>query len=141
VIPACLSRYHIHRFHFSEVSYHPYSSMVSTRVWLSQSIRRISLWGLWFTAGRNGATVNGGSGPTTLYHHNGSRYSLGLGRGGASDSKMNGLHGPKHKRGYMDRKLACNASVLGLRASCPAHNVSQVCSSDVVDLLSSFQSV
>lgn len=55
-------------------------------------------------AGRNGPTANGSSGSTALYHHNGSRYGLGLGRGGASDGKMNGLHGPKHKRGDMDRK-------------------------------------
>lgn len=56
------------------------------------------------TAGRNGSVVNGGSGSTALYHHNGSRYGLGFGRGGAPDGKMNGLHGPKHKRGDMDRK-------------------------------------
>lgn len=55
-------------------------------------------------AGRNGPVVNGASGSTALYHHNGSRYGLGLGRGGAPDGKMNGLHGPKHKRGDMDRK-------------------------------------
>jgi hypothetical protein len=54
------------------------------------------------TTGRNGSTLNGGSGSTALYHHNGSRY--GLGRGGVPDGKMNGLHGPKHKRGDMDRK-------------------------------------
>ena len=49
--------------------------------------------------------VNGSSGSTALYHHNGTRYGLGLGRGGAPDGKMNGLHGPKHKRGDMDRKF------------------------------------
>lgn len=46
-----------------------------------------------------------GTGSTALYHHHGSRYGLGLnGRVGAPDGKMNGLHGPKHKRGEMDRE-------------------------------------
>jgi hypothetical protein len=40
-----------------------------------------------------------------LYHHNGSRYGLGVGgRANGADSKMNGLHGPKHKRGDVDRE-------------------------------------
>ena len=52
---------------------------------------------------RGGQAANGTSGSTALYHHNGSRYGLGLGRG-APDGKMNGLHGTKHKRGDMDRK-------------------------------------
>lgn len=56
-------------------------------------------------AGRNGPLVNGASGSTALYHHNGSRYGLGIGRGAGPDGKMNGLHGPKHKRGDMDRKF------------------------------------
>ncbi|EAU92953.2 pumilio-family RNA binding protein [Coprinopsis cinerea okayama7 len=36
-----------------------------------------------------------------------SRYGLGLGRGGPGplDGKMNGLHGPKHKRGDIDREF------------------------------------
>ena len=52
--------------------------------------------------------ANGTSGSTALYHHNGSRYGLGLtGRAnGATVDKMNGLHGPKHKRGDMDRECA-----------------------------------
>ncbi|KAJ3879349.1 ARM repeat-containing protein [Lentinula edodes] len=47
------------------------------------------------------------SGSTALYHHNGSRYGLGLpGRANTGvDGKMNGLHGPKHKRGDMDREF------------------------------------
>ncbi|KAG5715907.1 Pumilio domain-containing protein C6G9.14 [Termitomyces sp. T112] len=52
--------------------------------------------------------TNTTSGSTALYHHNGSRYGLGLpGRPnpGATDNKMNGLHGPKHKRGDMDREF------------------------------------
>lgn len=45
------------------------------------------------------------TGSTALYHHNGSRYGLGLnGRPNGADSKMNGLHGPKHKRGDVDRE-------------------------------------
>ena len=51
----------------------------------------------------NGIGNSGGS--TALYHHNGTRYGLGLpGRVGGADTKMNGLHGPKHKRGDVDRK-------------------------------------
>ncbi|KAJ7835895.1 ARM repeat-containing protein [Mycena olivaceomarginata] len=56
--------------------------------------------------GRGGA--NAGTGSTALYHHNGSRYGLGLPartNSGADDGKMNGLHGPKHKRGDMDREF------------------------------------
>jgi len=47
------------------------------------------------------------AGTAGLYHpQNGPRYGLGLpprGNSGA-DGKMNGLHGPKHKRGDMDRE-------------------------------------
>ncbi|KAG6895519.1 hypothetical protein C0992_000863 [Termitomyces sp. T32_za158] len=56
----------------------------------------------------NHGTANTTSGSTALYHHNGSRYGLGLpGRPNTSvtDNKMNGLHGPKHKRGDMDREF------------------------------------
>ncbi|RDB28480.1 Pumilio domain-containing protein C6G9.14 [Hypsizygus marmoreus] len=60
--------------------------------------------------GRAGANPsvpsNGTSGSTALYHHNGSRYGLGIpGRVNGLDNKMNGLHGPKHKRGDMDREF------------------------------------
>lgn len=52
----------------------------------------------------NGIGNSGGS--TALYHHNGTRYGLGLsGRAAGADAKMNGLHGPKHKRGDVDRKF------------------------------------
>ena len=57
--------------------------------------------------GGNHAPHDGTSGSTALYHHNGSRYGLGIpGRGntGGVENKMNGLHGPKHKRGDMDRE-------------------------------------
>jgi len=52
--------------------------------------------------------ANGTSGSTALYHHNGSRYGLGsAGRANnATADKMNGLHGPKHKRGDVDRECA-----------------------------------
>lgn len=55
--------------------------------------------------GSNGSPETTGS--TALYHHNGARYGLGIpGRGPAGlDNKMNGLHGPKHKRGDMDREF------------------------------------
>ncbi|KAJ7651951.1 ARM repeat-containing protein [Mycena polygramma] len=58
--------------------------------------------------GRSGANPTSTSGSTALYHHNGSRYGLGLparSTSGAGDGKMNGLHGPKHKRGDMDREF------------------------------------
>ncbi|KAL6300297.1 ARM repeat-containing protein [Sparassis latifolia] len=50
--------------------------------------------------------VNAGTGSTALYNHHGSRYGLAInGRPAGADSKMNGLHGPKHKRGDMDREF------------------------------------
>ncbi|KAJ7151565.1 ARM repeat-containing protein [Mycena filopes] len=62
-----------------------------------------------FEAGRAGGNPTGTSGSTALYHHNGSRYGLGLPArtpsGAGGDGKMNGLHGPKHKRGDMDREF------------------------------------
>lgn len=56
------------------------------------------------------APNSAGAGSTALYHHNGTRYGLSInGRSpAAADSKMNGLHGPKHKRGDMDRE--CKSS-------------------------------
>jgi hypothetical protein len=63
-----------------------------------------NLYGFESTNSRGNANVNSSS-STALNHHNGSRYGLGLGgRTNAADSKMNGLHGPKHKRGDMDRE-------------------------------------
>ncbi|GLB36562.1 putative pumilio-family RNA binding repeat [Lyophyllum shimeji] len=59
-------------------------------------------------SGASSAPTGGTSGSTALYHHNGSRYGLGLpGRTNvtATDNKMNGLHGPKHKRGDVDREF------------------------------------
>ncbi|KAI0035236.1 armadillo-type protein [Vararia minispora EC-137] len=55
--------------------------------------------------GFDSANANGATGSTALYHHNGTRYGLALGRPNGGDSKMNGLHGPKHKRGDMDREF------------------------------------
>ncbi|KAJ6569616.1 ARM repeat-containing protein [Mycena capillaripes] len=60
------------------------------------------------SGGRSGGNPTSTSGSTALYHHNGSRYGLGLPartNSGAGDGKMNGLHGPKHKRGDMDREF------------------------------------
>ena len=48
--------------------------------------------------------ANGGAGSTALYHHNGTKYGLGVNGRQNGDSKMNGLHGPKHKRGDVDRE-------------------------------------
>ncbi|KAF7310460.1 RNA-binding protein [Mycena chlorophos] len=60
-----------------------------------------------FDSGRTGANPGNTSGSTALYHHNGSRYGLGIPsrNNAAVDGKMNGLHGPKHKRGDMDREF------------------------------------
>ncbi|KAF9569799.1 ARM repeat-containing protein [Agrocybe pediades] len=55
----------------------------------------------------NGTSPNT-SGPANLYStQQGARYGLGIpSRNGAGgDGKMNGLHGPKHKRGDMDREF------------------------------------
>ncbi|KAF8124097.1 armadillo-type protein [Boletus edulis] len=71
-------------------------------------------------AGRNSAMANGSSGSTALYHHNGSRYGLGLGRGGAPDGNMNGLHGPKHKRGDMDLNRFASTRIEDLQGEIPA---------------------
>ncbi|KAF8139838.1 ARM repeat-containing protein [Boletus edulis] len=70
-------------------------------------------------AGRNGAMANGSSGSTALYHHNGTRYGLGLGRGGTPDGKMNGLHGPKHKRGDMDLNRFAGTRIEDLQGEIP----------------------
>ncbi|KAF9654298.1 ARM repeat-containing protein [Thelephora ganbajun] len=59
-------------------------------------------YGLDANARLNGSIGNSG-GSAALYHHNGTRYGLGLpGRVTGADTKMNGLHGPKHKRGDVD---------------------------------------
>ncbi|KAI0700403.1 ARM repeat-containing protein [Cytidiella melzeri] len=50
-------------------------------------------------------SVSGTAGSTALYHHNGTKYGLGIGARPTSDGKMNGLHGPKHKRGDVDREF------------------------------------
>jgi hypothetical protein len=56
------------------------------------------------------------TGSTALYHHHGTRYGLGIGSGRvASDGKMNGLHGPKHRRGDVDRE--CETLQLNYYAS------------------------
>jgi hypothetical protein len=53
--------------------------------------------------GRPSSALNATTGSMALYHHNGSRYGLLPGQSaGGVDSKMNGLHGPKHKRGDVD---------------------------------------
>ncbi|KAI0271616.1 armadillo-type protein [Gloeopeniophorella convolvens] len=60
-----------------------------------------------FNSYSNG-TGNGltSTGSMSLYHHHGARYSLGIGsRVPGGDGKMNGLHGPKHKRGDVDREF------------------------------------
>lgn len=57
------------------------------------------------------------TGSTALYHHNGTRYGLGLPvRAGApAENKLNGFHGgPKHKRGDVDRECM---------SSSPHHNI------------------
>jgi hypothetical protein len=56
-----------------------------------------------FNTYSNGSNLSG-TVPTALYHHHGTRYGLGIGGHIPSDGKMNGLHGPKHKRGDVDRE-------------------------------------
>lgn len=47
----------------------------------------------------------GNSGSSALYGSGGPRYGLGMSpRSNGSENKMNGLHGPKHKRGEIDRE-------------------------------------
>lgn len=69
-----------------------------------------------------GARAGGNtSGSTALYHHNGTRYGLGIpGRtaSGGPDSKMNGLHGPKHKRGDIDRECELAGFLRAIQAMC-----------------------
>ena len=73
-------------------------------------------------AGRSAAV--GSTGSTALYHHNGAKYGFNMnGRpNGGPDGKMNGLHGPKHKRGDIDRECTSLTtplcSAIGTRASC-----------------------
>ncbi|KAJ8521773.1 hypothetical protein ONZ45_g1585 [Pleurotus djamor] len=96
------------QFDGSNLSYSPNGSSLEE----SLAYGADSLYGLNNgTYGRvaNGAPVSSAkSGSTALYHHNGSRYGLGApGRAGppGADSKMSGLHGPKHKRGDVDREF------------------------------------
>jgi hypothetical protein len=56
-----------------------------------------------FNAYSNGSSI-ASTGSTALYHHHGTRYGLGIGGRVPSDGKMNGLHGPKHRRGDVDRE-------------------------------------
>lgn len=59
------------------------------------------------SASRTNGAIPSTTGSTALYNYNGSRFGLLGGRpsiGGSVDGKMNGLHGPKHKRGDIDRE-------------------------------------
>ncbi|KAI0638958.1 ARM repeat-containing protein [Trametes polyzona] len=77
-----------------------------------------------FEANGRGAAV-GGTGSTALYHHNGAKYGFGMnGRPNGVDSKMNGLHGPKHKRGDIDREFNRFA---GTRLEDLAGEIPQLC--------------
>ena len=51
------------------------------------------------------------------FYQNGPRYGLGVPprANSGADGKMNGLHGPKHKRGDMDRE--CRLTICFLQAS------------------------
>ncbi|KAH7916490.1 ARM repeat-containing protein [Hygrophoropsis aurantiaca] len=72
------------------------------------------------TGARSSPAANGTSGSTALYHHNGSRYGLAMARGNGTDSKMNGLHGPKHKRGDMDLNRFAGTRLEDLQGEIPA---------------------
>ncbi|KAI8983345.1 ARM repeat-containing protein [Trametes punicea] len=55
-----------------------------------------------FEGNARGAAV-GATGSTALYHHNGAKYGFNMnGHPNGVNGKMNGLHGPKHKRGDID---------------------------------------
>ena len=56
-----------------------------------------------YGAGLDGARLNGGS--SALYNQHGARYGFSSRLGGGADPKLNGVHGSKHKRGEIDRKL------------------------------------
>ncbi|EJD55254.1 ARM repeat-containing protein [Auricularia subglabra TFB-10046 SS5] len=63
-----------------------------------------------FDQGARAPAGAGVAGSTALYHHHGTRYGLSHGTinnrmVGGADSKMNGLHGPKHKRSDLDREF------------------------------------
>jgi hypothetical protein len=66
-----------------------------------------------YTSGR----LSAASGDIGLYQNNGTRYGLGLGGGrlGSIDNKINGLGGPKHKRGDIDRE--CKLSFIDVFAN------------------------
>ena len=70
-------------------------------IYLNQE-NRLNGYGLEANGRLNGTGTTGGS--TALYHHHGARYGLSMGSRIGSENKMTGLHGPKHKRGDMDRK-------------------------------------
>ncbi|KAF9535778.1 armadillo-type protein [Crepidotus variabilis] len=57
--------------------------------------------------GRSSVSAASGANGGGAYPQNGARYGLGLGSRTPSgtDGKMNGLHGPKHKRGDIDREF------------------------------------
>ncbi|TFK57686.1 ARM repeat-containing protein [Heliocybe sulcata] len=55
-------------------------------------------------SGRINTPLNGAPGSAGLYNNQGARYGMG-GRVNSADAKMNGLHGPKHKRGDVDREF------------------------------------
>ncbi|KAJ7480117.1 ARM repeat-containing protein [Mycena galericulata] len=76
-----------------------------------------------FESGGRSGNPTSTSGSTALYHHNGSRYGLGLPartNSGAGDGKMNGLHGPKHKRGDMDLNRFAGTRLEDLQGEIPA---------------------
>ncbi|KAH8834850.1 ARM repeat-containing protein [Flagelloscypha sp. PMI_526] len=66
-----------------------------------------------------GASPTSTSGSTALYHHNGTRYGLGVGRNSVGDAKLNGLHGAKHKRGDMDLNRFAGTRLEDLQGEIP----------------------
>ena len=73
--------------------------------WTRQQFGVDPVYGLNGNGVENGRFNSFSTGSTALYHHHGSRYGLGMnGRANGADSKMGGLHGPKHKRGDVDRE-------------------------------------
>ncbi|EIN13206.1 ARM repeat-containing protein [Punctularia strigosozonata HHB-11173 SS5] len=67
-----------------------------------------------------GAANGASAGSTALYQHGGSRYGLGMnGRIPSGDSKMNGISGPKHKRGEMELNRFAGTRLEDLQGEIP----------------------
>ena len=81
------------------------------------------------------------TGSTALYHHHGTRYGLGIGGRVASDGKMNGLHGPKHRRGDVDRECGPCNSIITRRIVLTFYSVNRFAGTRLEDLAGEISSL